>query len=70
LVVWKFDRLGRSLPHQVEKARDLVARDVKFQSLHEKIDTTTAGGKLIFHIFESLMEFERDIIGERNNAGI
>lgn len=70
LVVWKLDRLGRSLPHLVETVRDLVARDVGFKSLQESIDTTTSGGKLIFHIFASLAEFERDIIRERTNAGL
>jgi len=70
LVVWKLDRLGRSLPHLVETVRDLVARNVGFRSLQENIDTTTSGGKLIFHIFASLAEFERDIIRERTNAGL
>jgi DNA invertase Pin-like site-specific DNA recombinase len=70
LVVWKLDRLGRSLPHLVETVRDLVARGVGFKSLQENIDTTTSGGKLIFHIFASLAEFERDIIRERTNAGL
>lgn len=70
LVVWKLDRLGRSLPHLVETVRDLVARGVGFKSLQESIDTTTSGGKLIFHIFASLAEFERDIIRERTNAGL
>jgi len=70
LVVWKLDRLGRSLPHLVETVRDLVARGVGFQSLQESIDTTTSGGKLIFHIFASLAEFERDLIRERTNAGL
>lgn len=70
LVVWKLDRLGRSLPHLVETVRDLAARKVGFQSLQEKIDTTTSGGKLVFHIFASLAEFERDLIRERTNAGL
>ncbi len=70
LVVWKLDRLGRSLPHLVETVRDLVARGVGFKSLQESIDTTTSGGKLIFHIFASLAEFERDLIRERTNAGL
>jgi DNA invertase Pin-like site-specific DNA recombinase len=70
LVVWKLDRLGRSLPHLVETVRDLVARGVGFRSLQESIDTTTSGGKLIFHIFASLAEFERDLIRERTNAGL
>ena len=70
LVVWKLDRLGRSLPHLVETVRELVARGVGFKSLQESLDTTTSGGKLIFHIFASLAEFERDIIRERTNAGL
>ena len=70
LTVWKLDRLGRSLPHLVETVRDLEQRGVGFKSLQESIDTTTSGGKLIFHIFASLAEFERDIIRERTNAGL
>ena len=70
LVVWKLDRLGRSLPHLVETVRDLIARGVGFRSLQENLDTTTSGGKLIFHIFASLAEFERDLIRERTNAGL
>jgi len=70
LVVWKLDRLGRSLPHLVETVRNLVAQEVGFKSLQENIDTTTSGGKLIFHIFASLAEFERDIIRERTHAGL
>lgn len=70
LVVWKLDRLGRSLPHLVETVRDLVNRGSGFKSLQENIDTTTAGGKLIFHLFAALAEFERDLIRERTNAGL
>jgi DNA invertase Pin-like site-specific DNA recombinase len=70
LVVWKLDRLGRSLPHLVETVRELLEREVGFRSLQENIDTTTSGGKLIFHIFASLAEFERDLIRERTNAGL
>lgn len=70
LAVWRLDRLGRSLPHLVETVHELVARGVGFRSLNENIDTTTSGGKLIFHIFASLAEFERDIIRERTNAGL
>jgi DNA invertase Pin-like site-specific DNA recombinase len=69
-VVWKLDRLGRSLPHLVETVRELVARGSGFKSLQENIDTTTAGGKLIFHLFVALAEFERDLIRERTNAGL
>ncbi|NTV64734.1 MAG: recombinase family protein [Oscillochloris sp.] len=70
LVVWKLDRLGRSLPHLVEIVQDLYARGVGFTSLQEQMDTTTSGGKLIFHIFASLATFERDLIRERTNAGL
>jgi DNA invertase Pin-like site-specific DNA recombinase len=70
LVVWKLDRLGRSLPHLVETVRNLEDRNIGFKSLQENIDTTTSSGKLIFHIFASLAEFERDIICERTKAGL
>lgn len=70
LVVWKLDRLGRSLKHLIEIVNDLSEKNIGFQSLQEKIDTTTSCGKLIFHIFASLAEFERDIIRERTNAGL
>ena len=70
LVVWKLDRLGRSLKHLIEVVIALSEINIGFQSLQEKIDTTTSGGKLIFHIFASLAEFERDIIIERTNAGL
>lgn len=70
LVVWKLDRLGRSLPHLVAIVRDLGARGVGFKSVQESLDTTTSGGKLIFHLFASLAEFERDLIRERTNTGL
>ncbi len=70
LVVWKLDRLGRSLPHLVETVKDLLTAGIGFRSLQENIDTTTSGGKFIFHVFASLAEFERDIIRERTNAGL
>lgn len=70
LIVWKLDRLGRSLPHLVELVRELDKRDVGLSSLQEQIDTTTAGGTLIFHIFAALAEFERDLIRERTKAGL
>jgi len=70
LVVWKLDRLGRSLPHLVETVQILADRQVGFRSLQEQIDTTTSGGTLIFHIFASLAEFERDLIRERTTAGL
>ncbi|VTZ25817.1 Serine recombinase PinE [Methylocella tundrae] len=70
LVVWKLDRLGRSLPHLIETVRQLGALGAGFASLSESIDTTTAGGKLIFHIMGALAEFERSLIVERVTAGI
>src|SRR3954452_19703601 len=69
LVVWKLDRLGRSLKDLITRIRELSDRKIGFQSLTENIDTKTSGGKLIFHIFGALAEFERDIIRERTNAG-
>jgi DNA invertase Pin-like site-specific DNA recombinase len=70
LVVWKLDRLGRSLRHLIDTIADLQRRDVGFRSLQENIDTTTPGGKLIFHIFGALAEFERDLIRQRTLAGL
>src|ERR671939_1155393 len=70
LVVWRLDRLGRSLRHLIETITDLNNRDIGFKSITEHIDTTTPGGKLVFHIFGALAEFERDIIKERTKAGL
>ena len=70
LVVWRLDRLGRSLKHLIEPITNLNNREIGFKSSTENIDTTTSGGKLIFHIFGALAEFERDIIRERTNAGL
>lgn len=70
LVVWKLDRLGRSLQHLIETVQALQQRGIGFKSLQESIDTTTSGGKLIFHVFGALAEFERDIIRERTIAGL
>src|ERR1044072_6883332 len=70
LVVWKLDRLGRSLKQPIENGTALRARSVGFPSLQESIDTTTSGGKLIFHVFGALAEFERDLIRERTRAGL
>ena len=70
LVVWKLDRLGRSLRHLVDTVTGRAERSVGFQSLQEAIDTTTPGGKLVFHVFAALAEFERDLIRERTSAGL
>ena len=70
LVVWKLDRLARSLRQLMDTVEDLHRREMGFCSLTESIDTTTSGGKLIFHIFGALAEFERSIIRERTNAGL
>jgi DNA invertase Pin-like site-specific DNA recombinase len=70
LVVWRLDRLGRSLPHLISTMTDLEERGIGFKSLTENIDTTTSGGKLIFHIFGALAEFERNLIRERTTAGL
>ena len=70
VVVWRLDRLGRSLRHLIETVGGLEARGVAFQSLTESIDTSTPGGKLIFHVFGALAEFERDLIRERTMAGL
>lgn len=70
LVVWRLDRLGRSLKHLIETITSLNEQGIGFKSITESIDTTTSGGKLIFHIFGALAEFERDIIRERTQAGL
>jgi DNA invertase Pin-like site-specific DNA recombinase len=70
LVVWRLDRLGRSLPHLITTMTDLEQRGIGFKSLTENIDTTTSSGKLIFHIFGALAEFERNLIRERTQAGL
>jgi DNA invertase Pin-like site-specific DNA recombinase len=70
LVVWRLDRLGRTLKQLIELINDFNTRGIGFKSLQENIDTTTSGGKLVFHIFGALAEFERDIIRERTNAGL
>jgi len=70
LVVWKLDRFGRSLRDLVESVNALKDRKVGFRSLQEAIDTTTSGGRLVFHVFASLAEFERDLIRERTQAGL
>ena len=70
LVVWRLDRLGRSLRHLIDTVTDLQMRGIGFHSITESIDTTTSGGKLVFHIFGALAEFEREIIRERTKAGL
>ncbi len=70
LVVWKLDRLGRSLPHLVQVINDLRKAGVGFRSLQEQIDTTSAGGRFYLHILASLAEFERELISERTRAGM
>src|SRR5438445_5129489 len=70
LLVWRLDRLGRSIRHLIDLVGHLRERGVGFRSLCEAIDTTTANGKLIFHIFTALAEFERDLIRERTKAGL
>jgi DNA invertase Pin-like site-specific DNA recombinase len=70
LVVWKLDRLGRSLRHLIDTVAELQRREVGFRSLQEHIDTTSPGGKLVFHLFGALAEFERDLIRQRTLAGL
>ena len=70
LVVWRLDRLGRSLPHLIDTVTALRERGVGFRSVTEAIDTTTAGGRLVFHLFGALAEFERQLIRDRTLAGL
>ena len=70
LVVWRLDRLGRSMNHLVELVTQMEEKGIGFRSLTEAMDTTTSGGKLIFHIFGALAEFERNLIQERTQAGL
>lgn len=70
LAVWRLDRLGRSLAHLIDTIGALEARGVGLRSLTESIDTTTSGGRLIFHVFGALGQFERDLIRERTKAGL
>jgi len=70
LVVWKLDRLARSMKQLIETVEGLEEKGIGFRSLTEAIDTTTAGGKLVFHVFGALAEFERSIIRERTRAGL
>lgn len=70
LVVWRLDRLGRSLPHLLQTVESFREQDVAFKSLSEAIDTTTSGGRLIFSIFGAIAEFERNLIRERTQVGL
>ncbi len=70
LVVWRLDRLGRSLRHLIDTVTALAERGVGFRSLQESLDTTSSGGRLVFHLFGALAEFERELIRERTNAGL
>lgn len=70
LVVWRLDRLARSLSHLIKITQDLDGRKIGLVSLNEHIDTTTAGGRLIFHVFGAVAQFERDLISERTKAGL
>lgn len=70
LVVWRLDRLGRSIRHLIDQLQILSERGVGFRSLQWTIDTTSSGGRLVFHVFAALAEFERDLIRERTHAGL
>lgn len=70
LVIWRLDRLGRSLGHLIALVREIGERGAGFQSLNESIDTTSATGRLVFHLFGALAEFERGLIVERTRAGM
>lgn len=70
LVIWRLDRLGRSLKQLIALVEKLDKREVGLKSLQENIDTTTSGGRLVFHLFGALAEFERNLIRERTQAGV
>ena len=70
LVIWRFDRLGRSLKDLIAIAETLKARSIGLKSLEEGIDTTTSTGQLMFHLFGALAEFEKNLINERSKAGL
>lgn len=70
VIVWRLDRLGRSLPHLVATVEAIHVKGVAFRSLTEQINTGTATGKLVFHLFAALAEFERNLIRERTTAGM
>ena len=68
--MWRLDRLGRSVRHLIDVVNDLQGQGIGFRSLTEQIDTTTAGGRLVFHVSAGLAEFERSIIAERTHPGL
>lgn len=70
LVVWRLDRLGRSLLHLIQTVKDLSEKGISFKSVQEAIDTTTSGGQLFFHIFGALAQFERELTKERIGSGL
>jgi DNA invertase Pin-like site-specific DNA recombinase len=70
LVVWKLDRLARSLKQLIETVEELGARGIGLRSVTESLDTTTSGGTLVFHLFAALAEFERSLIRERTRSGL
>ena len=69
-VVWRLDRLGRSIIDLIKTVQGLNSRNIGFKSVRENINTTTPGGKLVFHVFAALAEFERELIQERTKAGL
>jgi len=70
VMVWRLDRLGRSMKHLLELVADFETREVGLRSLNEQLDTTTANGRLIFHVMAALAEFERGLLAERTKAGL
>ncbi len=70
IIVWRLDRLGRSMKHLLDLTADLERRGIGLRSLNEQIDTTTANGRLIFHVMAALAEFERGLLSERTQAGL
>ena len=70
LVVWRLDRLGRSLAHLIDVVDQLADRNIEFRSLTEGFDTSTSGGRLVFHVFAAVAEFERQLVRERTMAGL